>query len=131
MLSLILPRLICLICFICTFHPLLCVPLLIPALFEFQNKRKRFKGSVLSPISALSLGINSLTQHTLLQHIPSISKSRCSAQPMNETPKFVFCSQVSIFILCLATLSTKVYLFKDCFIVTFISPFCLISSRYN
>ena len=45
----------------------LCVPLLIPALFEFQKERHCFKGSVPSPISALSLGMNSLTQYAMLK----------------------------------------------------------------
>ena len=48
-----------------------CVPLLTPASFGFQHVRKSSKGSVLSPISALSLGTNSPTLYVMLKHNPS------------------------------------------------------------
>ena len=57
-----LSRLTCLIYFNGTPHPVYCVPLLIPAVFGFQKKRKRFKGGYSSfPIWTLSNGINSPT----------------------------------------------------------------------
>ena len=56
MLSQILLRCTCLISFAFTSLPVHCVPLLSPASFGFQHERKSSKGSVLSPISALSLG---------------------------------------------------------------------------
>ena len=56
MLSQILLRCTCLISFAFTSLPVRCVPLLTPASFGFQNERKSSKGSVLSPISVLSLG---------------------------------------------------------------------------
>ena len=48
--------------------PVHCVPLLTPASFGFQHDRKSSKGSVLSPISALSLGTNSPTLYVMLKH---------------------------------------------------------------
>ena len=48
-----------------------CVPLLTSASFGFQQERKSSKGSVLSPISALSLGTNSPTLYVILKHNPS------------------------------------------------------------
>ena len=51
----------CLISFAFKSLPVHCVPLLTPASFGFQHERKSSKGSVLSPISALSLGTNSPT----------------------------------------------------------------------
>ena len=39
--------------------------------FGFQHERKSSKGSVLSPISALSLGTNSPTLYIMLKHNPS------------------------------------------------------------
>ena len=45
--------------------------LLTPASFGFQYERKNSKGSVLSPISALSLGTNSPTLYVMLKHNPS------------------------------------------------------------
>ena len=70
-LSQILP--LCTVLFSFTFMslPAHCVPLLTPASFEFQDERKRSKGSVLSPISALTLAINSPTLYAMLKHNPS------------------------------------------------------------
>ena len=51
--------------------PVHCVPLLTPASFGFQHERKSSKGSMLSPISALSLGTNSPTLYVILKHNPS------------------------------------------------------------
>ena len=51
--------------------PVHCVPLLTPASFGFQHERKSSKGSVLFPISALSLGTNSPTLYVILKHNPS------------------------------------------------------------
>ena len=51
--------------------PAHCVLLLTPASFEFQQERKSSKGSVLSPILALSLGINSPTLYAMLKQNPS------------------------------------------------------------
>ena len=71
MLSQILPRCTCLSSFAFTSLPVHCVPLRTPTCFEFQNERKRSKGSVLSPISVLTLGINSPTLYAMLKHNPS------------------------------------------------------------
>ena len=71
MLSQILLRCTCLISFAFTSLPVHCVPLLTPASFGFQHERKSSKGSVLSPISALSLGTNSPTLYVMLKHNPS------------------------------------------------------------
>ena len=51
-----------------SFH---CVPLLTPASFGFEHERKSSMGSVLSPISALSLGTNSPTLYVILKYNPS------------------------------------------------------------
>jgi hypothetical protein len=91
MLSQILPHLTCLICFIVTFHLVYCVHRLTHALLESRNERISSKGSAPSPISALSLGIDSLTQHVMLQHTPSsklVSKPHYSAQPSIQTHNF-------------------------------------------
>ena len=58
----------CLISFAFTSLPVHCVLLLAPASFGFQHERKISKGSVLSPISALSLGTNSPTLCVMLKH---------------------------------------------------------------
>ena len=71
MLSQILVRCTCLISFAFTSLPVHCVPLLTPASFGFQHERKSSMGSVLSPISALSLGTNSPTLYVILKHNPS------------------------------------------------------------
>ena len=68
MLSQILLRYTCLISFAFTSLPVHRVPLLTPASFGFQHERKSSKGSVLSPISALSLGTNSPTLYVMLKH---------------------------------------------------------------
>ena len=70
-LSQILLRCTCLISFAFTSLPVHCVPLLTPASFGFQHERKSPKGSVLSPISALSLGTNCPTLYVMLKHNPS------------------------------------------------------------
>ena len=67
-LSKILLRCTCLISFAFTSLPVHCVPLLTPASFGFQHERKSSKGSVLSPISALSLGTNFPTLYAMLKH---------------------------------------------------------------
>ena len=68
MLSQILPRRICLISFAFTSLPVHCVPLLTLTSFGFQKERKSSKGSVLSLISVLSLGISSPTLCAMLKH---------------------------------------------------------------
>ena len=73
-----------------TSHPVHCVPLLTPAIFGFQNERKRFKGNALFLIQALPHGINSNTLYAMLQQNPSSklnSKPHYSSQPMDQTPK--------------------------------------------
>ena len=54
-----------------TSPPVHCVPLLTPASFGFRHERKSSKGSVLSPISAMSLGTNSPTLYVMFKHNPS------------------------------------------------------------
>ena len=71
MLPQILLRCTCLISFAFTSLPGHCVPLPTPASFGFQHERKSFKGSVLSPVSALSLGTNSAILYVMLKHNPS------------------------------------------------------------
>ena len=71
MLSQILPRRICLISFAFTSLPVHCVPLLTLTSFGFQKERKSSKGSVLSLISVLSLGINSPTVYAMVKENPS------------------------------------------------------------
>ena len=44
-----------------------CIPLLTPVSFGFPNERKSSKGSMLSAILALSLGINSPALYTMLK----------------------------------------------------------------
>ena len=71
MLSQILLRCTCLISFAFTSLPVHYVPVMTPASFGFQHERKSSKGSVLSPILALSLGTNSPTLYVMLKHNPS------------------------------------------------------------
>ena len=97
MLSQILLRCTCLISFAFTSLPVHCVPLLTPASFGFQHERKSSKGSVLSPISALSLGTNSPTLYVMLKHNPSSklnSKPHYSAQCTNQTLRTSLCIQL-------------------------------------
>ena len=68
MLSQILSRCTCLISFAFKSLPVHCVPLLTPTSFGFQTERKSSKGSVLSSISVLSLGIKSPTLYAMLKH---------------------------------------------------------------
>ena len=75
MLSQILPRCTCLISFAFTSLPVHCVPLLTPTFFGYQNERTSSKGSVLSPIPVLSLGINSPTLYAMLKHNPTSKHS--------------------------------------------------------
>ena len=88
---------ICLISFAFTSLPVHCVPLLTPESFGFQHERKSSKGSVLSPISALSLGTNSPTLYVMLKHNPSSKlnlKPHYSAQCMNQTLRTSLCVQL-------------------------------------
>ena len=70
-LSQILLRCTCLISFAFTSLSVHCIPLLTPTCFRFQHERKSSKGSMLSPISALSLGTNCPTLYVMLKHNPS------------------------------------------------------------
>ena len=71
--------------------------LFIPASFGFQHERKSSKGSMLSPISALSLGTNSPTLYVMLKHNSSSklnSKPHYSAQCTNQTLRTSLCVQL-------------------------------------
>ena len=97
MLAQILLRCTCLISFAFPSLPVHCVSLLTPASFGFQHERKSSKGSVLSPISALSLGTNSPTLYVMLKHNPSSKlnqKPHYSAQCTNQTRRTSLCIQL-------------------------------------
>ena len=92
-------RCTCLISFAFTFLPVHCVSLLTPASLGFQNERKSSKGSMLSSVSALSLGINSPTLYAMLKHSPTSKLSKkayYSAQSRNQTFRTSFCIQLLI-----------------------------------
>ena len=65
-----------LISFAFTSLPVHCVPLLTSTSFGFQHERKSSKGSVLSPISALSLETNIPTVNVMLKLNPSSKLSQ-------------------------------------------------------
>ena len=77
--------------------PAHCSPLLTSASFGFEHEGKSFKGSRLTPISALSLGTNSPTLYVMLKHNPSSKlnqKPHYSAQCTNQTRRTSLCIQL-------------------------------------
>ena len=113
-LSQILLHCTCLISFAFTSLPVHCVPLLTPTSFGFQHERKSSKGSMLSPISALSLRTNSPTLYVMLKHNPSSKLTKNHTSPLsvrtrllelcvfNCSPYFSSCKTACDLLLCVS-----------------------------
>ena len=105
MLSQKLPGHTCPIFFALMSHPIHYDPLLTPVFLWLQTERKSSKGSMLSLLLALSLGIHSLTLYVILKQIPLTlyvilkqipssklrEKPHDSVQPINETRRNCLC----------------------------------------